>query len=187
MEAIVTNFVAAAAAEWGDKTQIIVALLAASSRRPLTVLLGLLAAAAFSSALAAFAGIVVSRTLHPDAMTLMVALALLFAGAAGFIRRRLPSIGSGRAPVLLTAFLLCLAAEVGDRTQFLTFALSGRFGSPALAAAGATAGILAAAIPAALAGRALIEARPARTIRIAAAILFLISGFVTAIAALGLS
>ena len=41
---------------------------------------------------------------------------------------------------------------MGDRTQFLTFALAGRFDSAPLAAAGATAGIVAACMPAVMLG-----------------------------------
>ena len=50
-------------------------------------------------------------------MTLLTALALLFAAGAGVIRRD-PAPATARVPVL-TAFILCLAAELGDRTQFL--------------------------------------------------------------------
>ncbi|MGZ8310897.1 MAG: TMEM165/GDT1 family protein, partial [Allosphingosinicella sp.] len=140
MDALLTAFVTAALAAWGDKTQLIVALLAARSGRPGRVLAGLFLAALISSTVAAFAGTLIAGTINIQAMTLMVALSLLFAGIAGFIPRKSPSIGSERTPVLISALILCLAAEMGDRTQFITFALAGRFDSPALAAAGATAG-----------------------------------------------
>ncbi|WP_114954536.1 TMEM165/GDT1 family protein [Sphingosinicella terrae] len=187
MDALVTAFVAAFIAEWGDKTQLIVALLAARSGRPGLVLAGLLVAATVSAAVAAFAGALVGATITIRAMSLMVALALLFAGVAGLFRRGTPSIGSARTPVLLAALLLCLAAEMGDRTQFITFAVAGRFDSPALAACGATAAIFAAAVPAAFLGDKLRAAVPLRAIRIAGAILFLVAGFIVAVHALRLA
>ncbi len=186
MDALVTAFVTAALAEWGDKTQLIVALLAARSGRPATVMLGLLLAAAASSAAAAVAAGLVAGMITIRAMSLMVALALLFAGIAGLIRRQPPSIGSARTPLILAAPLLCLAAELGDRTQFLTFALAGRF-DPVLAAVGAAAGITASCLPAALLGAGLQAALPVRAVRVGGAVLFVLAGFYVAVSALRLT
>jgi Ca2+/H+ antiporter, TMEM165/GDT1 family len=186
VEALVTSFVAAFLAEWGDKTQLIVAMLAAATRRPLAVFAGLLLAALTSSVVAAIAGIWIAATINIRAMTLMVALALLFAAASGLIPRR----QTERAPrrfLLPAVFILCLAAEMGDRTQFLTFALAGRFASAPLAAAGATCGIAAACLPAAMLGERLATAVPLRAIRYGVAALFLIAGFITAMKALQLA
>ena len=114
-------------------------MLAAATRRPLAVFAGLVLAALASSVVAAIAGIWIAATINIRAMTLMVALALLFAAASGLIRKQHGETVPRRF-LLPAAFILCLAAEMGDRTQFLTFALAGRFASAPLAAAGATAG-----------------------------------------------
>lgn len=187
MDALLTAFVAAFLAEWGDKTQLVVAMLAATTRRPLTVLAGLLAAALVSNGVAAFAGLLVADTITIRAMTLLVALALLFAGGSGLIRRRPPAPSPPRRWLLLSAAILCLAAEMGDRTQFLTFALAARFDSASLAAAGATAGVFAACVPAALLGDRLHAVLPMRAIRYVLAALFLVAGFIVAINALQLT
>ena len=186
MEALVTAFVAAFLGEWGDKTQLIVAMLAATTRRPLAVMAGLILAALASSVVAAIAGIYIAATINIRAMTLMVALALLFAAASGLIPRRQKQAAPRRF-LLPTAFILCLAAEMGDRTQFLTFALAGRFDSAPLAAAGATAGIIAACVPAAMLGERLQAIVPVRAIRWMVAALFLIAGFIVAMKALQLA
>lgn len=186
MDALVSAFVAAFLAGWGDKTQLVVALLAARTQRPTTILAGLFLAALASHAVAAFAGTLIAGTITIRAMSLMVALALLFGGGAGLIRRREPSLGTMKLPLILTALLLCLAAETGDRAQFLTFALAGRFDAPVLAAAGATAGTLAACLPAALLGARLQVDLPIRAIRYVVAGLFLITGFIVAVQALQL-
>jgi len=185
MEALVTAFAAAFLAEWGDKTQLIVAMLAATTRRPGQVLAGLVLAALASNLVAAIAGIFIAGAITIRAMTLMVALALLFAGLSGLIRRSPPAPAAARLPVL-TAFILCLAAEFGDRTQFLSFALAGRFDSAPLAAAGATAGMLAACVPAVVLGEKLGKTVPLRAIRYVVAALFLIAGFIAAVKALQL-
>ena len=185
MDALLTTFLAAFLAGWGDKTQLIVAMLAATTRRPGQVLAGLFLAALASNAAAALAGLYVAGTIPIRAMTLMVALSLLFAGAAGLFRRRPPAPATARLP-LITAFILCLAAEFGDRTQFLTFTLAGRFDSAPLAAAGATAGIMAACVPAAMLGERLAAVIEIRAIRYTVAGLFLIAGFIAAVRALQL-
>lgn len=186
MEALVTAFAATFLAEWGDKTQLLAAMLAATTRRPLAVLAGLLLAALASNIVAALAGVWIADTITIRAMTLMVALALLFAGASGMVRRKPPVRAAPRRLLLFSAFILCLAAELGDRTQFLTFALAGRFDSAPLAAAGATAGIVAAAIPAALLGDRFAAIVPVRAIRYTGAALFLVTGFIVAVKALQL-
>jgi Ca2+/H+ antiporter, TMEM165/GDT1 family len=186
MEALVTAFVAAFLAEWGDKTQLVVAMLAATTRKPGQVLIGLALAALASSTIVSLAGVYIAAQVPIRAMTLMVALSLLFAAAAGLIGRRDPAPATVRVP-LLTAFILCLAAELGDRTQFTTFALAGRFDSAPLAAAGATAAILAACIPAAILGQQLRATIPLRPIRYTVAGLFLVAGFIAAVKALQLA
>ena len=90
----------------------------------------------------------------PRAVSLLVALALVFAGIAGLIRPKpYRSAGTSRAGPFLVAAASFFVLEFGDKTQFLTFALAAQFDAFALAAAGATAGILAASVPAAAARR----------------------------------
>src|ERR1044072_3970484 len=114
MEALVTAFVAAFLALWGDKSQLIVAGLTAATRRPVMVMAGLPLAALASSILAAIAGLWVAAMITIRAMTLMTALALLFAGAAALIRPRPKPPAPTRWP-LATAFILCLAARSEER------------------------------------------------------------------------
>jgi len=186
MEALVSSFVAAFLATWGARTQLLVAGLAQSSRRPLPVMTGLILAALASNVVAALAGLWIAGMITIRAMTLMTALALLFGGVSALIPRRRKEAVPARWP-LAAAFILCLAAEMGDSAQFLTFALAGRFGSAPLAAAGATAGILAACLPAAILGERLGEAIPIRALRYGVAALFLVVGFITAMKALQLA
>ena len=186
MEALVTSFVAALLAGWSDKTQSVTAMLAETAKRPLLVLAGLVLALAASNVVASLAGVYIAQAINVRAQTLLLALALLFAGASGLIRRRPPKGATAKLP-LLTAFILCLATEMGDRTQVLTFALAGRFDSAPFAAAGATAGTLAACLPALVLGRKLEQAVPMRAIRYLGAALFLLAGFIAAVQALQLT
>jgi Ca2+/H+ antiporter, TMEM165/GDT1 family len=186
MDALVASFVAAFLGEWGDKTQLLFAMLAARTGRPGAAFAGIALAVAAASLLAGFAGATLVGVIAIRAAGLLVALALIAAGLAGLIRRRAPDPGSLRLPLFAAAFIMALAAQVGDRTPFITFALAARFDAPLLAAAGAAAGALAACVPAALFGDTLAKAVPLRAIRLVSAALFLFAGIATGLSALRL-
>ena len=182
MDALLSAFVAAGLAEWGDKTQLLVAALAARYARPLPLLAGVALAALIHALIAAVGGYVVHDLVTIRALSLLVGLALLFAGIAGLATRKPPAILVGERYGPFLAALVCLfVAEFGDKTQFLTFAISARFDSLLLAAAGATVGVVAASLPAALLGQGLAQTVPLRGIRLTAAVFFLLLAFLVAI------
>ncbi|HEX5184027.1 MAG TPA: TMEM165/GDT1 family protein [Allosphingosinicella sp.] len=187
MEPLLTSFVAAALAEWGAKTQLLVILLAARYRKPLPILLGIALAAIANSLIAAYAGWLIHDRVPLRALALLTALALLFAGAEGLFPARLKPMAEGwrTGPFVTTACCFFLL-EFADRTQFVTAAIAARFDTIALAGAGAAAGILIASVPAAALGERLAKIVPVRVLRIAAALLFLIAAFIVAINALRL-
>jgi len=184
--ALLASFVAAFLCAWGDRTQLLAAMLAAGTRKPGQVLAGLILAALAGNVVAAFAGIWIAETITIRAMTLLTALALLFAGLFGLIPRKQKPEAAPRFPLVAT-FILCLAAEMGDRTQFLTFAFAGRFDSAPLAAAGATAGMVVACAPAVMLGERLRATVPVRGIRWAVAGVMLVAGFIVGVQALQLA
>src|SRR6185503_19832266 len=100
--ALLASFVAAFLCAWGDRTQLLAATLAAGSKRPGQILAGLILAALASNVVAAFAGVWIAGTINLRAMTLLTALALLFAGISGFIPRKPKREAAGRFPVLAT-------------------------------------------------------------------------------------
>jgi putative Ca2+/H+ antiporter (TMEM165/GDT1 family) len=91
-----------------------------------------------------------------------------------------------RAGLFVTTAVCFFLTEFGDKTQFLTFAISAQYGVLVLPAVGATLGVLAASAPAALMGAQFEAALPIKAIRIGSAILFLLAAFVVAINALRL-
>jgi len=187
MESLLTTFVAAFLAEWGDKTQLLVIALAGRFQRPAAVLAAVALAASANSALAAFGGALIHDYITLRAISLFLALALIFAGVAGLIRDKTPDMGSTwRTGAFLTTFGCFILLEFGDKTQFLTVALSAQYYAPVLAAAGAAVGITIANAPAALLGPELAKALPLRWIRLAVGILFLLVGLIVAVNALRL-
>src|SRR4051794_24540570 len=67
LDALLTAFLAAALGEWGDKSQLAAALLAARYGKPGAVLAGISLAALANSALAAFGGALIHAEIVPRA------------------------------------------------------------------------------------------------------------------------
>ncbi|HEY0149980.1 MAG TPA: TMEM165/GDT1 family protein [Allosphingosinicella sp.] len=187
METLLPAFVAALLAEWGDKTQLVLIALAARYGRPGPLLAGVAVGALTSGLFAGFAGTLVHGTVTLRALSLLLGIALLFAGVTGFFARKPPVYAATLAgPAFLAAALGIFLAEVGDRTQFIAFAFAAQYDSALLPAFGSAAGVLVASVPAVLLGPQLARQVPVRAIRTGAAILFLLAGLVVALNALRL-
>lgn len=187
MDALLTTFLAALLAEWGDKTQLLVVALAARYARPAPILAGVAIAALANSLIAGFGGALINGIITLRAISLLVAVALIFAGVGGLFRGKTPDMGSGwKTGAFVTTATCFFLLEFGDKTQFLTAAFAAQFDAAVLAAAGATAGVVVANLPAALLGDRLSAHVPLRLIRIGVAILFLLAGFIVAVNALQL-
>jgi Ca2+/H+ antiporter, TMEM165/GDT1 family len=187
LEALLTSFLAAALAEWGDKTQLLIAALALRQGRPGALLAAVAAGVLLGALIAAFGGVLVHDMIVPRATSLLVALALLFAGAAGLISRTVPELEGrlldGSMAAVATAVFL---AEFGDKTQFLALAIAAQYDSMVLTALGVTAGATLACVPAALLGDRLASLLPVRALQIAVATALLLVGSIVAINALRL-
>jgi len=187
MESLLPAFLAACLAEIGDKTQILALLLAVRFRAPGTVFAGVALAALANSLIGAAGGVLVHALINFRAATLLMAIALVFAGIGALLRQRDPEVASyGRIGAFLTCFLGFLILEFGDKTQFLTMALAARSDSLWLTAAGATAGIAAANAPAIWIGRRWRTILPLRAVRIGVGVLLLFLGTIAALTALRL-
>lgn len=187
MDALLTTFLAALLAEFGDKTQLFAMALAARYGRPAPIILGIAVAAIAHSILAATGGVLLNDLITFWATSLLVALALVFSGVSGLIGQKRPDMGSNwKVGAFVTAATGFFLLEMGDKTQFLTAALAAQFDSLGLAAAGAAAGIFAANVPGVFLAERLGVVLPLRWIRIGAALIFLLAGFLVAINALRL-
>ncbi len=188
MDALLTTFIAAGLAEFGDKTQLLVIALAARYAKALPILAGVAIAALANNIIAVLGATLITGLITIRAVSLLVALALVFAGVAGLFRQKSPEgMGSTwKTGPFLTAAGCFFLLEFGDKTQFVTFALAAQFNAFALAAAGATAGVIAASIPAAVLGkRAPVLLRLSRA-RALIALIFLPAGVVVGLNALRL-
>jgi putative Ca2+/H+ antiporter (TMEM165/GDT1 family) len=113
--------------------------------------------------LAAAGGMLVHGFITLRATSLLVAVAMIYAGVAGLIAPKKPDLAENwkTGPFVTTAVCFFLL-EFGDKTQFITFGVSAQYGAMLLAAAGATLGVLASSAPAVLIGPQLDRMVPAR-------------------------
>jgi len=174
LEALLISTGVVAIAEIGDKTQLLAIVLAAKFRKPMPIILGILAATLLNHAAAAALGVVVARFLSGP----------LFQGlvGAGFVAMALwalipdkedeDALSKTHGGVFLTTLVAFFLVEIGDKTQIATTLLAARFQEIALVTAGTTLGMMAANVPAVLLGEAATKVVPLKYVRIGAAVLF---------------
>jgi Ca2+/H+ antiporter, TMEM165/GDT1 family len=178
MEALLVSIGVVALAEMGDKTQLLSLVLAARFRRPLPIILGILAATLLNHALAGAGGAWIAALLGPDVMRWVLGLSFIAMGAWALIPDKLDPgdaslQGKGIFTAAFTAFFL---AEMGDKTQIATIALAAKFPSLAAVVMGTTIGMLLANVPVVLLGEKLTAKIPLRVVRALAAAAFVILG-----------
>jgi Ca2+/H+ antiporter, TMEM165/GDT1 family len=178
VEAFLVSTGLVAIAEIGDKTQLLAMILAARYRRPLPIILGILAATLANHALAAWAGAVVAGWLGPEAMRWILGGLFVAMAAWCLIPDRqddAPSAASGAGAFAATAIAFFLV-EIGDKTQIATVGLAARFNDLIAVTAGTTIGMMIANVPAVLFGEALAQKVPLKLVRALAATSFAILG-----------
>lgn len=169
-----------AAAEFGDKTQLLALVLAARFRRPGPIILGILLATIANHLAAGWLGEWLGSRLHGPVLEWALGLSFLVAAVWVLIPDRLSGneqdvarIGHGAFITTLLAFFL---AEIGDKTQIATIALAARFEALVPVVAGTTLGMLIANVPVVLLGNSVARRIPLRPIRLIAAAIFLALG-----------
>lgn len=187
MDALMAALVAALLTHASDRTAWCAAMLRERFARPGPVIAALAVAIALTNGFGAAAGWLIGPAMTPEAQALMLALALVTAGGTAFFRMRVPdALPDSRLGPAATSLLALLALGLGDRTQFITFALAARTPLPALAWAGATIGALAVTVPAVLAGEKAWLALPLRTTRLVCCGVLLAAGLLIGLGALRL-
>lgn len=174
MEAFLVSTGLVAIAEIGDKTQLLAILLAARFRRPVPIILGILAATIANHALAAWVGMAAGAFLQGPWMKWVLGLAFIGFGVWALIPDKFEDGDrpKDRAGVFLTTLVAFFFVEMGDKTQVATVALAAKFQQVAMIAAGTTLGMMIANVPAVLVGEAAATRLPLKYIRWAAAASF---------------
>jgi putative Ca2+/H+ antiporter (TMEM165/GDT1 family) len=180
MQAFLTSAALVAAAEIGDKTQLLSFVLAARLRRPYPIIAGIVAATLFNHTLAGSLGVWLANLVPHELLKWIVAFSF-FAFGIWTLRpdalEKDPRIHKTGA--FMTALIAFFLTEMGDKTQLATVALAARFDALMEVVLGTTLGMLIADVPAVFLGEALAKRIPLQPIRYVAAALFIAMGLVT--------
>lgn len=182
MEPLLVSTGIVALAEIGDKTQLLAFILAARFKKPVPIILGILAATVINHGLAGMLGAWITENVEPEVLRWI--LGLSFIGMAIWtmipdrieeeeiqIAKRLSIFGA----TLITFFL----AEMGDKTQIATIALAAHYASPFWVIVGTTLGMLIADVLAVFIGDRFASRIPMRLVHLIAAGIFILLGLVT--------
>ena len=186
MESFLVSTGVVALAEIGDKTQLLAFVLAARFKKPVPIILGILAATIVNHGLAGALGAWITASVSPD--ILRWGLGLSFVAMAVWtlipdeieedetqVARKLGVFGA----TLVTFFL----AEMGDKTQIATVALAAHYATPLLVVCGTTLGMLIADVPAVFVGDKLASKIPMKLVHAIAAGIFAVLGVATLLGA----
>lgn len=178
LEALLTSTAVVALAEIGDKTQLLAIVLATRFKRPIPIILGILVATLANHFLAAFIGAQAANFLQGDWFRYLIAFSFVAMAAWTLVPDKLDEIEDR--PARFGAFLTTVTAfflvEMGDKTQIATVALSARFNDLIMVTLGTTIGMMVANVPAVFLGNEIVKRVPLKTVRLIAALLFLIIG-----------
>ena len=167
--------------EIGDKTQLLALLLAARFRRPVPIILGILAATLLNPALAGLVGDTVARLLGPDVLRWVIGLSFLAMAGWMLVPDEIDEAEAeaGRFGVFGTTVVAFFLAEMGDKTQIATVALAARYTELVQVVCGTTLGMMLANVPAVLIGEKAATRLPMRLVHGISAAIFAVLGVMT--------
>ncbi|MBN8717733.1 TMEM165/GDT1 family protein [Thermomonas sp.] len=186
MESLLIPTAVVALAEIGDKTQLLAFLLAARFKKPLPIVLGILAATLVNHGLAGALGAWITSALDPAVLRWVLGLSFLAMAAWTLVPDAIEDEETriaGRFGVFGATLVTFFLAEMGDKTQVATVAMAAHYASPLLVVIGTTAGMLIADVPAVLLGDKLANRIPMRLVHALAAVLFALLGIATLLGA----
>ena len=183
MEAFLVSTGVVALGEMGDKTQLLAFLLAAKFKRPLPIILGILAATLINHTLAGSLGAWIAAQLGPDVLRWVIGVSFIAMAGWMLIPDKFEEESAGgnqlRFGVFGTTLITFFLAEMGDKTQIATVALAARYHDLIPVVAGTTLGMMLADVPAVFLGGTFAKKVPMRLVHGIAAAIFALLGVLT--------
>ena len=178
LEPLFTSTAVVAIGEIGDKTQLLAIVLAAKFKRPVPIILGILAATLLNHTLAATLGYFVADILSGQPFRIAVGAAFLAMAAWALKPDRIDDqlTTTTRGGVFIATLVTFFLVEIGDKTQIATTLLAARYHQIWLVTLGTTTGMLLADVPAVLLGEAATRIVPLKYVRWTAAAIFAVIG-----------
>ncbi len=131
IEAFVISLLSIVAAEFGDKTQLALIMLAASLKKPGRIFLGMIGGFVVVAGVGVTVGQALLAVIPLSTLTLVSGVVFILVGLLMFRMDLENSVGRtySRNPFQAAALMIVLT-EMGDKTQILTVALAARFADP---------------------------------------------------------
>jgi putative Ca2+/H+ antiporter (TMEM165/GDT1 family) len=182
MEAFLVSTGVVALGEMGDKTQLLAIVLAATFRKPVPIILGILVATLVNHAAAGAVGGWVAQALGPDVLRWVIGLSFLAMAGWILVPDKIDEDAAGGKPrfgVFGTTVVAFFLAEMGDKTQIATVALAARYPDIVQVVLGTTFGMMLANVPAVFLGDKIAKKVSMKLVHGIAAVIFAILGLLT--------
>ena len=182
MESLLVSTGVVALAEIGDKTQLLAFILAARFKKPVPIILGILAATTLNHGLAGALGAWITASVSPDILRWVLGLSFLGMAIWTLVPDKIEEDETQVARklgVFSATYVTFFLAEMGDKTQIVTVALAAHYGAPLTVVIGTTLGMLIADVPAVFVGDKLASKIPMKLVHSIAAAIFALLGVAT--------
>ena len=181
MEAFLISTGIVALAEIGDKTQLLAFILAAKFRKPVLISVGILIATIANHGFAGAMGSWLTSLVAPETMRWILGASFIGMALWTLIPDKFDEDDAklARFGVLGTTLIAFFLAEMGDKTQIATVALSAQFKSFYAVVTGTTLGMMIANVPAVMLGNRIAHRIPVRLVHAIAAAIFALLGVAT--------
>ena len=182
MESLLVSTGVVALAEIGDKTQLLAFILAARFKKPLPIILGILAATVINHGLAGALGAWITSTISPEVLRWVLGASFIGMAIWTLIPDKIEEEETQvaqRFGIFGATFITFFLAEMGDKTQIATVAMAAHYTAPLLVVIGTTLGMLIADVPAVFAGDKLASKIPMKLVHSIAAAVFAGLGIAT--------
>ncbi len=182
MESLFVSTAVVALAEIGDKTQLLAFVLAARFKKPVPIILGILAATLVNHGLAGALGAWITASIRPEMLRWVLGVSFLGMAIWTLIPDKIDEDDTriaSRLGIFGTTLVTFFLAEMGDKTQIATVAMAAHYGTPILVVIGTTLGMLIADVPAVFVGGRLAANIPMKLVHAIAAAVFAVLGCAT--------
>jgi putative Ca2+/H+ antiporter (TMEM165/GDT1 family) len=185
LEAFLVSTGIVALAEIGDKTQLLAFILAAKFRKPIPIVLGILAATLVNHGFAGALGAYITSLVDPHTMRWILGVSFLAMAAWILVPDKFDEDEAklARFGVFGTTLIAFFLAEMGDKTQIATVALAAQYHALFAVVAGTTFGMMIANVPAVILGDKIANRLPVQIVHRVAAAIFAVLGVATLLGA----
>ena len=155
MESLLVSTGVVALAEIGDKTQLLAFILAARFKKPVPIILGILAATLVNHGLAGALGAWITSAVTPQVLRWVLGVSFIGMAIWTLIPDKIEDEETqvaARFGVFGATLITFFLAEMGDKTQIATVAMAAHYAQPLLVVIGTTLGMLIADVPAVFVG-----------------------------------